>query len=59
MNDTPPSRARAIASRSSETDCMIAEVRGMFISSGGRSPRRKRQSGVRRDTLAGMQSADE
>ena len=34
MKDTPPSRASAMASLSPETDCMMALIMGMFISSG-------------------------
>ena len=59
MKETPPSRARAMAMRSSDTDCMTAETRGMFIERGGSSPRRKRHRGVRSETFAGTQSVEE
>ena len=55
----PPSRASATAIRSSDTACMTADTSGMFIVIALSSPRRNRVTGVRSDTLAGMQSLDE
>ena len=42
-----------------ETDCMIAETRGIFMERVGSSPRLNLTSGVLRETLAGMQFASE
>ena len=55
-NARPPSRASAMAMRSSDTACMMADTSGMFSMTGLCSPRAKRTTGVRSDTLAGMQS---
>lgn len=55
--DSPPSFASAMASLSSETDCMIADTMGIFREMAGSSPLRKRVSGVRSETLAGTQSS--
>ena len=60
MKDTPPSRASAMASLSPETDCMMALIMGMFISSGQTSsPLRYLTSGVFRLTAVGTFSAEE
>ena len=59
MNEIPPSLARATAILSSETDCMIADVIGMFIIIAGSSPFLNFVMGVLRLTLAGIHSADE
>ena len=58
MKEMPPSLARAIASVSLDTDCMMAEVMGMFREMAGSSPLRKRTRGVLRDTLSGTHSSD-
>ena len=55
----PPSLARAMARVSLETDCMTAEVMGMFRDRAGSStPLRYLTRGVRRETLAGMHSSE-
>ena len=60
MKETPPCLARAIASFSPETDCMMAETIGMFISSGqASSPLRYLTSGVFRLTAVGTHSEEE
>ena len=59
MNDIPPSRARATAIVSFETDCIHAEVSGMFIDNGASSPFLNLHKGVRRETLDGTQYSDE
>jgi len=59
MKETPPSFARATASFSPETDCIIAEVRGIFIVIAGSSPFLNFTSGVLSDTLAGIHSDEE
>ena len=59
MKDTPPSFARAIAIRSSDTDCMIADTIGMFMEIAGSSPFLNFTSGVFRETCAGIHSAEE
>ena len=59
MKDIPPSLARAIAILSSETACMIADTRGIFIFIAGSSPFLNLTTGVSRLTFAGIQSADE
>ncbi len=52
----PPSVASATAMRSSETDCMMAEIMGMLREMGhSSSPLRYFTSGVFRLTAAGMQ----
>ena len=59
MKDRPPSLARAMASVSFETDCMIAETIGMFRLSGHSScPLRYRTRGVFSETLSGMHCSD-
>ena len=45
--------------RSSETDCITAEVSGMFSARAGASPFLNLTSGVCRLTFCGMQSAEE
>ena len=56
MKDRPPSFASATAIVSFETDCMIAEVIGMFRQRGhSSSPLRNFTRGVRRDTFSGRQ----
>ena len=59
MNEIPPSRAKAIAMLSSETDCIIALVKGMFIERGDSSPFLNLQRGARKETLEGTQFSDE
>ena len=59
INETPPSTARATASLSPETDCMIAETRGIFIVIAGCSPFLNLTSGVFRLTFAGTHSLEE
>ncbi len=54
MNDMPPARANAIANRSSETACMIAEVNGMFSIRFGPSSLRYFVRGVLSETLSGV-----
>ena len=59
MKEMPPSLARATARVSLDTDCMMADTRGMFRERGDSSwPLRYFTRGVRRDTLAGMQSGE-
>ena len=59
MKDSPPSRARATARVSLDTDCMMAETMGMERFRGHSSwPRRYFTRGVRRDTLAGTHSGE-
>ena len=58
MKERPPSRASAMAMVSLDTDCMMAETMGMFrLMAGSSWPFRYFTRGVRRDTLAGMQSS--
>ena len=59
MKDTPPSRARAAASFSPDTDCITADTRGMFMDRAGASPTRNLQIGVTRDTFCGVQAEEE
>jgi hypothetical protein len=59
MNETPPSRAKAIAIVSLETDCMMADTIGTFKDSAGVSPFLNFTSGVCNETFAGTHSADE
>ena len=59
MKDRPPHLASATASRSPETDCMMAETMGMVSSMAGFSPFLYLTSGVLRETLAGMHSREE
>ena len=59
MKEIPPSFARAIASLSSETDCIMAETKGIFIVREGFSPFLNLTSGVFKSTFAGIHSADE
>jgi len=42
-----------------ETDCIQAEIKGMFIDSGDSSPRLNLQRGVLRDTFEGTQFSEE
>ena len=59
MKDRPPSLARATASVSLDTDCMMAETMGMFRLMGhSSSPLRYLTSGVRRETLSGTHSSE-
>ena len=51
--------ARATANRSPDTDCIMAEVSGMFIIISGSSPFLYFTRGVLRDTFAGMQFSSE
>ncbi len=55
----PPSLASAIAMRSSDTDCMMAETRGIFMLNPGSSPFLKRTTGVFSETFAGIHSTEE
>ncbi len=59
MKETPPSMARATASRSPDTDCIMAETMGIFMEMAGSSPRRNFTSGVRSDTFSGTHWAEE
>src|SRR5665648_1284362 len=59
IKDIPPSFASATASLSSETDCMIAETRGMFISIAGCSPFLYLTTGVLKLTFSALHSFDE
>ena len=60
MKLMPPSLARAMARVSLETDCMMAEVMGIFRQIAGSSwPLRYLVKGVRKDTRSGMQSSEE
>ena len=59
MKDIPPSRARAIAIVSFETDCIHALVNGMFIDNGASSPFLNLHKGVRSETFDGTQCSDE
>ena len=59
MNETPPSLASATAKRSPETDCIIAEVIGIFIEIAGSSPFLNLTKGVLRLTFAGIHSFEE
>jgi hypothetical protein len=60
MKDTPPCFARAIASFSPDTACMIAETMGIFIRRGHSScPFLYLTRGVLRLTAEGMHSEDE
>ena len=53
------SQAAMVAKVSLETDCITAETMGMFKEMAGSStPLRYLVSGVRRETLAGMQSSE-
>ena len=59
MKLSPPSRARATARVSLDTDCMMADTMGMDRLRGhSSSPLRNFTRGVRRDTLAGTQSGE-
>ena len=59
MKDTPPSVASAMASRSPETDCMMAETMGIFMTMEDSSPFLYFTRGVFRLTLDGMHSLEE
>ena len=59
MKDTPPSRARAAASFSPETDCITADTRGMFMERAGASPALNLHSGVTKETFCGVQAEEE
>ena len=59
IKEIPPSCASAIAIRSSDTACMIAETIGMLAYSADSSPFVYLTIGVRRLTFAGMHSAEE
>ena len=59
MNASPPSRASATAMLSSETDCIHAEISGMFIDNGGCSPFLNLHRGVLSETFDGTQFSDE
>ena len=54
MKEIPPLLAKAIARRSSETDCMIADENGMFSDNAGVSFLRYFVIGTRRFTLSGI-----
>ena len=51
--------AKAMAMVSLDTDCMMADVMGMFMESFGSSPFLNFTKGVRRDTFAGMHCSEE
>ena len=59
MKAMPPSFARAMPICSPDTACMTAETIGTLSCSAGSSPRRKRTSGVFRETFSGMHSLEE
>ena len=59
MKETPPSRARAAASFSPDTDCITAETRGMFMDRAGASFIRYLQRGVTKLTFCGVQAEEE
>jgi hypothetical protein len=54
MKESPPLRASSMASVSLETDCMIAETKGILRLIRGSWPRAKRTSGVVRETFCGV-----
>ena len=54
MKDNPPLRARAMANPESDTDCIIAETKGIFSSIADFSPFLNFTKGVFNETLAGM-----
>ena len=56
IKETPPSVARATASLSPDTACIIALTIGIFIVIVGFFPFLKRTNGVERLTFSGMQS---
>ena len=59
MKLSPPSRARATARVSLDTDCMMADTMGMESIRGQSSvPLRNFTRGVRRETLEGTQSGE-
>ena len=53
INESPPLRANSMASSGPETDCMIAETKGMFNSIAACVPAACFTSGVRKETLEG------
>lgn len=53
INENPPLRANPIASSGPETDCMIAETKGMFNSIAACVPAACFTGGVRKETLEG------
>ena len=53
MKDSPPLRASSMANLGPDTDCMIAETKGMFSSIAGFSPTLCFTSGVFSETLVG------
>ena len=56
MKESPPLRASSMASVSLDTDCMIAETKGMLSRMRDSSPRAKRTSGVCSETFCGVHS---
>lgn len=56
MKESPPLRANSIASLGPETDCMIAETKGIFNSIADFSPDLNFTSGVFNETFAGIHS---
>ena len=59
MKESPPSLARAMAMRSSETDCIMADTRGVFKDRGDSSPFLNLTKGVFKLTLAGTHWVEE
>ena len=59
MNESPPSRARAMAMLSSETDCIHAETKGIFTDKGDSSPFLNLHKGVLSETFEGTQFSEE
>ena len=59
MKEMPPSCASAMAMRSSETACMMAETIGILAYSADCSPLWYLTIGVRKLTFAGIHSAEE
>ena len=56
MNERPPFFAKAMAMFESDTDCIIADTKGMFSDILGVSPLRYFTSGVRSETASGVHS---
>ena len=54
IKESPPLRANSIASSEPDTDCMIAETKGMFNSIAGDVPTLYLTNGVRKETLEAL-----
>ena len=59
MNANPPSRAKALAIVSLDTDCIHALTSGILIDNGASSPFLNLHKGVLSETLDGTQFSDE